>query len=358
MAATGTVDPATLVRIPHSLRMMSSFLEEAQARLLRTNRLQFDKIVLFCIDHAFDLLLKFRLPLCNSAVAVLETFRNTRNNIAAHFNLPLKDAINQLDLQPVLLPSSTGGLSLMLPPPQSCITADDVLVGEAMSTLALADEESNEGDIDAAARNYHTATVYFRVLESMVPRLTPKIHASLNYAAARTQQCSHVLENLVHEHFEGRKCMEYYTLTRKLGEGSFGTVHLCNHRLTGDEFACKVISLTKINQTSLRKLHEEISIMKSVDHPNIIKLREVFFGSKTVYLIMDCCLGGELYDQFVRHSPQGLTEDVAARLMTGTKPSFLPFFSLLYSELDDITRLIMVVAHRPFHLSSLSHHSY
>ena len=58
----------------------------------------------------------------------------------------------------------------------------------------------------AAARNYHTATVYFRVLESMVPRLTSRVHASLNYAACRTQQSSHLLENLVHEHFEGLRC--------------------------------------------------------------------------------------------------------------------------------------------------------
>ena len=45
-----------------------------------------------------------------------------------------------------------------------------------MSILSLADEESNEGDVEAAARNYHTATVYFRVLESMVPRLTAQVH--------------------------------------------------------------------------------------------------------------------------------------------------------------------------------------
>ena len=66
--------------------------------------------------------------------------------------------------------------------------------------------QSEEGMHQAAARNYHTATVYFRVLESMVPRLTSRVHASLNYAACRTQQSSHLLENLVHEHFEGLRC--------------------------------------------------------------------------------------------------------------------------------------------------------
>jgi hypothetical protein len=36
-----------------------------------------------------------------------------------------------------------------------------------------------------------------------------RVHASLNYAAARTQQSSHLLENLVHEHFEGNICHIY-----------------------------------------------------------------------------------------------------------------------------------------------------
>ena len=66
------------------------------------------------------------------------------------------------------------------------------------------------------------------------------MHASLTYAAARTQQSSHLIENLVNEHFEGRKCAEFYEFTRKLGEGSYGSVHLCRHKQTGDEFACKV----------------------------------------------------------------------------------------------------------------------
>jgi hypothetical protein len=72
----------------------------------------------------------------------------------------------------------------------------------------------------AAARNYHSATIYFRVLESMVPRLSSRVHASLNYAAARTQQSSHLLENLVHEHFEGLRCVDFYEIleNRRLGK--------------------------------------------------------------------------------------------------------------------------------------------
>ena len=142
-----------------------------------------------------------------------------------------------------------------------------------------------------------------------------QVHASLTYAAARTQQCSHLLENLVNEHFEGRKCSDFYELKEMLGKGTYGSVHLCKHIQTGDEFACKVINMARINQTSLRRLHDEISILKIVDHPNIIKLKEVFFGSQKVYLIMECCKGGELFEQFTRHAHQGLSEECTSRLM-------------------------------------------
>ena len=83
------------------------------------------------------------------------------------------------------------------------VSAEDILIAEGTATLELADKQAEEGMHKEAARNYHTATVYFRVLESMVPRLTSRVHASLNYAASRTQQSSHLVQNLVHEHFEG-----------------------------------------------------------------------------------------------------------------------------------------------------------
>jgi hypothetical protein len=57
------------------------------------------------------------------------------------------------------------------------VSAEDILIAEGTATLELADKQSEEGMHREAARNYHTATVYFRVLESMVPRLTSRVHA-------------------------------------------------------------------------------------------------------------------------------------------------------------------------------------
>lgn len=41
----------------------------------------------------------------------------------------------------------------------------------------------------------------------------------------------------------------------------------------------------------------EIKIMKELDHPNVIKLFETFEDSSSIYLIMEMCEGGELFDK-------------------------------------------------------------
>ena len=74
--------------------------------------------------------------------------------------------------------------------------------------------------------------------------------------------------------------------------------------------------MNRINSHYLRKLHMEIAIMKQVDHPNIIKLRDVFFGSRTVYLVMELCKGGELFDEVTRKAQNGLAEIQTGRLMS------------------------------------------
>jgi calcium-dependent protein kinase len=44
-------------------------------------------------------------------------------------------------------------------------------------------------------------------------------------------------------------------------------------------------------------MRQEIEIMKNLDHPNIIKLINVFEDSLDLFLVMELCNGGELFDQ-------------------------------------------------------------
>ena len=164
--------------------------------------------------------------------------------------------------------------------------------------MQLAEEQFQEGMRTDASRNFHAAAVYYRVLESILPSMSYEIHERLKIAAARTRETSTIAENFVQEHFSGASFSDYYDVhgRNKLGKGSYGSVYLATHRVTGDQRAVKVMNVDRITSYYLRKLHTEIAILREVDHPNIVKLQDVFFGRRSVYLVTDLCRGGELYE--------------------------------------------------------------
>merc|ERR1712032_368473 len=58
---------------------------------------------------------------------------------------------------------------------------------------------------------------------------------------------------------------------------------------------------------------QEIAIMKMMDHPNIVKLFETFEDHRNIYLVMELCSGGELFDRII--DAGHFTEVQAAILM-------------------------------------------
>lgn len=65
-----------------------------------------------------------------------------------------------------------------------------------------------------------------------------------------------------------------YELGRRLGSGSFAVVWLAKHRSSGLEVAIKEIDKKKLNPKVRDSLLKEISILRTIDHPNIIRLHE------------------------------------------------------------------------------------
>ena len=90
-----------------------------------------------------------------------------------------------------------------------------------------------------------------------------------------------------------------YEIIKKLGKGAYGRVFQVKNKTTGQIRACKQLPKNKIS--NLQKFQREISILKKIDHPNIIKLYEVFEDDKYIYLIMEQCKGGELFDKIINH---------------------------------------------------------
>jgi len=100
---------------------------------------------------------------------------------------------------------------------------------------------------------------------------------------------------------------------KKLGEGSFGSVNACSNKFTGVTRAVKSMPKSLMNQKQHDAFEREIAIMKIMDHPNIIKLFESFEDKRNIYLILELCNGGELFDRIMEAGQ--FTEVQAATVM-------------------------------------------
>ena len=108
---------------------------------------------------------------------------------------------------------------------------------------------------------------------------------------------------------------EAYEVVKQLGKGGYGKVFQVRNKKTGDLRACK--QLSKLNISDLVKFRREIDILIKTDHPNIIKLYDVFESNHNLYLIMEECYGGELFDKITEHieNEEMYTEKEAANIL-------------------------------------------
>mmetsp|Transcript_109821 Transcript_109821/g.307056 ORF Transcript_109821/g.307056 Transcript_109821/m.307056 type:complete len:560 (+) Transcript_109821:96-1775(+) len=104
---------------------------------------------------------------------------------------------------------------------------------------------------------------------------------------------------------------QYALDTETMGEGTFGVVHRGVHKATGATRAVKMIPMGKLG--SMASFRREVSIMKSLEHPNIVRLHDTYEETECVYLAMELCRGGELFDRIIALGH--LSERQAARVM-------------------------------------------
>ncbi|CAG7885181.1 unnamed protein product [Brassica rapa] len=95
---------------------------------------------------------------------------------------------------------------------------------------------------------------------------------------------------------------DLYTLSRKLGQGQFGTTYLCTELATGVDYACKSISKRKlISKEDVEDARREIQIMHHLaGHGNIVTIKGAYEDSLYVHIVMELCAGGELFDRIIQ----------------------------------------------------------
>jgi len=108
---------------------------------------------------------------------------------------------------------------------------------------------------------------------------------------------------------------EMYELSITLGKGTYGSVSRCTHRRTRALYALKSMPKKKVYNPS--RLGQEVEIMRILEHPNITKLHETFEDAKYIYIIMELCTGGELFERIMKEgqSFQGFSEAAVVKMM-------------------------------------------
>ena len=105
--------------------------------------------------------------------------------------------------------------------------------------------------------------------------------------------------------------MDRYEIGRHLGQGNFAKVYYARNLATGQAVAIKMIDKDKISKVGLMvQIKREISIMRLVRHPNVLKLFEVMASKSKIYFALEYAKGGELFNKITKGK---ISEDDARR---------------------------------------------
>ncbi|KAM4689013.1 serine/threonine-protein kinase DCLK3 [Discoglossus pictus] len=105
----------------------------------------------------------------------------------------------------------------------------------------------------------------------------------------------------------------YYEIGRIIGDGNFAVVKECKLRNVNQEFAMKIIDKAKLKGKE-DIIENEVKIIKSLSHPNIVRLLDDYETDTDIYLILEYIKGGDLFDAITESIK--FTEHDAALMLT------------------------------------------
>jgi len=110
---------------------------------------------------------------------------------------------------------------------------------------------------------------------------------------------------------------DQYIVVKFLGQGEFGAVFRCTHRVTRVDYAIKLLPEKFMNHVNL-----EIEILKTLKHRNMLHLKEVILKNDWVFLVFELLDGGDL---FQREAKSGPFSDENAKKIAIRVASFLAY---------------------------------
>ena len=114
-----------------------------------------------------------------------------------------------------------------------------------------------------------------------------------------------------------------FKIQKELGRGSYGTVYTVKSNINSNIYVMKKMELNHLNPRQQVECYHEVSILKKVDHKNIIKYYSSFLEKETLYIIMEYAELGDLYSlikHYKKHSKHFSESDlwkISSEILTG-----------------------------------------
>eukprot|EP01125_Pyxidicula_operculata_P021740 TRINITY_DN85_c0_g1_i2.p1 TRINITY_DN85_c0_g1~~TRINITY_DN85_c0_g1_i2.p1 ORF type:complete len:661 (-),score=136.50 TRINITY_DN85_c0_g1_i2:390-2324(-) len=128
---------------------------------------------------------------------------------------------------------------------------------------------------------------------------TPKSEASSNHLSVSAQNN---LKRGTTNDSSGkpkRKVIEQYEFGQELGSGAFSVVKSATHKESGEVVAIKVLDKYEDDDEQTQKFKQEIAIISSLHHENIVQFHELDDDDQNFYVVMELVGGGELFDYII-----------------------------------------------------------
>ncbi|KAG9295334.1 hypothetical protein G9A89_013363 [Geosiphon pyriformis] len=184
-------------------------------------------------------------------------------------------------------------------------------------------------------KEVHVSTQRHRISHSRESSLPHEVKESLNASITETQ--------------DGERCLNNYILKEVIGQGAYGTVNLAVDKNTGDKFAIKEFSKSRLRKKDksnfLRRprggwrggrgrgiqpstpgtnhdtsnplylIRTEVAILKKLNHPNVVRLFEVLDdpNNDSLYMVFEMCEKGVLMDISIHKKSTPFSEEKLRR---------------------------------------------
>ena len=129
--------------------------------------------------------------------------------------------------------------------------------------------------------------------------------------------------------------LDIYDVKEKLGNGKFGFVKLGINKHTKEKVAIKIMNKKKMDSSDIELMRTEIEILKICQHPNIIRLYDIFENIDYIYIIMEYCPGGDLFS-YLEQRKFKISEERAAIIMNKICEAvfyFQSYFGVIHRDL-------------------------